>query len=181
MKKSAALFLGVVLLFSVVLSVTAQEPAPAPKPGPEHEKLGFFVGKWHSEGDIKASAFGPAGKYTFTETSEWLPGKFAVLCHSEGYMMGGDYRGLSVMSFDTADSSYVYFETNNWGENVYSHGAVQGDTWTWSNESKMNGQPVRTRFILKQASADSATYSFAMAMGTSELTTIMEGKQTRQK
>jgi hypothetical protein len=180
MKKRSVFPLAVFVLLAIA-AIARQEPAPAPKPGPEHEKLAYFVGKWTSEGDIKASSFGPGGKYSITETCDWLPGKFAILCKSEGKMVGGEFHGLSVMSYSMADGSYVYYETNNWGENVYSHGSVAGDTWTWTNESKMNGQPVRTRFILKRVSNDLATYIFDMAMGSNALATVMEGKQTRQK
>jgi hypothetical protein len=181
MKRIAAFSLTAFLVLLAVAVTRAQEPAPAPKPGPEHEKLAYFVGTWKSEGDIKPSAFGPAGKYTFTETCNWLPGKFALLCKSEGNMMGGEFHGLSVMSYDMAEKSYVYYETNNWGENVYSHGSVAGDVWTWTNESKINGKPVRTRFTLKRVSPDLASYTFDMAMGSDPLANVMEGKQTRQK
>ena len=52
---SVLAFLG---LFAMVIA--AQEPAPVPKPGPEHEKLAYFVGKWVSEAEVKPSPFGPA-------------------------------------------------------------------------------------------------------------------------
>ena len=167
--------------FLTVAATPAQDPAAPPKPGPEHEKLAYFVGKWKSEGDTKASAFGPAGKFTFTETCDWLPGKFALLCKSEGNMMGGEYHGISVMSYDTGEKSYIYFETNNWGEIIYSHGSLDGDSWTWGKESNVNGKTVRGRFTLKRVSADDATYSFEMAMGSDPFAKIMQGKQTLQK
>jgi hypothetical protein len=69
------------------------------------------------------------------------------------------------MSYRTAEKSY----TNNWGENVYSHGSVDGDTWTWTDQSEMNGKTVRGRFILKRASEDSLTSSFDMGMGSDPL------------
>ena len=116
---------------------------PAPKAGREHAKLAYFARKWVSEAEVKPSAFGPGGKFTFTESCEWLPGKSAILCQSKGNMMGGEYHGLSVMSYDTAEKSYIYYETNNWGENICSQGSVDGDTWTWTNHSEMNGKTVR--------------------------------------
>jgi hypothetical protein len=85
------------------------------------------------------------------------------------------------MSYDMAEKSYIYYETNNWGENVYSHGSVDGDTWTWTNESQMNGKPFRGRFTLKRLSPDSATFTFDASAGSDPLTNIMQGKQTRQK
>lgn len=181
MKKVPAVSLALFLLLLVVATSFAQEPAAAPKPGPEHEKLGYYVGTWTATGDIKASAFGPAGQYSYTETCDWLAGKFAILCKSNGSMMGGEVHNTSIMSYDPTTKSYIYFETNNWGENSYFHGTVDGDTWTWTNEFQMNGQTIHGRFILKQVSNDSATFTFAMAMGSQPPSNIMEGKQTRQK
>jgi hypothetical protein len=181
MKKLAAPYLVALIVSLTTAASPTQEPAPPPKPGPAHEKLAYFVGKWTSQGDIKASAFGPAGKYTFTETCDWLAGKFAILCKDDGSMMGGEFHGLNILSYDQAQNSYIYFQTNNWGENDYYRGSVQGDTWTWTTESTVNGQPIRARFVLKEVSLDAATYSFELAMGSQPLTNIMTGKQTRQK
>jgi hypothetical protein len=181
MKKLATVSVACALLFLTVPVLPAQEPAPAPKPGPEHQKLAYYVGKWSAEGDIKASTAGPAGKYTYTETCDWLPGKFAILCKQDGNMMGGELHGTSIMSYDAMQNSYLYYATNNWGENSYYHGTVDGDTWTWLNEGKVNGQAVSARFVLKQVSPDLATFTFALAFGGQPLNNIMEGKQTRQK
>ena len=74
-----------------------------------------------------------------------------------------------------------YFESNNVGENTYSKGTVDGDTWTWNNDGQMNGKPVHGRFTLKRLGQDSASYKFEMASGSDLLATVMEAKQTRQK
>lgn len=181
MKRFADFLLAALFIFFGTAISGAQEQAPPPKPGPEHEKLAFFIGRWVVEGDIKASAFGPAGKFTFTESCDWLSGKFALLCKSDGTMLGGEFHGTEIMSYDMYENGYISYETNNWGENVFYHGSVDGDTWTWNYEAKINGKPVRTRFTLKRVSMDSATYTFDMALGTDPFATIMEGKQARQK
>ena len=117
-KLSASALSALLVLFAVVIA--AQEQPPAPKPGPEHAKLAYFARKWVSEAEVKPSAFSPGGKFNSTESCEWLPGKFAILCRAEGNMMGGEYRGLSVMSYHTAEKSYIYYyETKNWGEKGY--------------------------------------------------------------
>jgi hypothetical protein len=180
-KKEAALAISILLALTCAGAVLGQAPSGPPKPGPEHQKLAYFAGKWASEGEMKPSPFGPGGKFTFTETCEWLPGGFALACHSEGKMQEGIVKGLSVMGYDPGEKTYVYFETNSLGENVFSRGRVEGDTWTWTNESKMNGKPVRARFTLKQVSADSAAYKFEMSTGDEPLKLVMEGKQTRTK
>ena len=59
----------------VLMAAKAQQ---APTPGPEQKKLGYFVGKWTTEGEMKASPMGPGGKITSTDTCEWFDGGFAV-------------------------------------------------------------------------------------------------------
>jgi len=181
MNRRASVAVGVFLLFPVAAAISAQAPSGPPKPGPEHEKLAYFAGKWTSEGDTKPSPFGPGGKFTFTETCDWLAGNFALLCNSEGNFMGMTIKGISVMSYDMGEKIYIYFESNSMGENTYSRGTLAGDTWTWTNESKMNGATVRGRFTLKQLTPDTCSYKFEMASGSEPLAVIMEGKQTRQK
>lgn len=181
MKKHMIFALVAMLAFALVGAALAQAPAGPPKPGPEHQKLAFFAGKWVSEGDMKPGPMGPGGKFTATETCEWFDGSFALVCHSEGKFDQGSFKGLSVMGYDSSEKTYVYFETNSMGENVFSRGSVEGDTWTWNNKGTMNGKPIRARFTVKQISGDSATYKFEMAMGDEPLKLVMDGKQTRQK
>jgi hypothetical protein len=181
MNKAMRLSLIILTAAILIAAIRAQAPDGPPKPGPQHQQLAYYVGKWTSEGDVKATAFGPGGKYTATETCEWFAGKFAVTCTTDGAMMNGVIKGMSVLSYDSYEKTYVYFETNNWGENVFSRGAVDGDTWTWNNESHMGGKTIHGRFTMKHVSPDLATYKFEMGSGSDALTLVMEGKQTRQK
>src|ERR1700732_1109737 len=112
MKKLSIVCLAAVGLLVIALAIHAQAPAGPPKPGPEHEKLSYFAGKWISEGDMKPSPYGPGGRVTFTETCEWLPGNFALICRSEGQMFGDTVKGTSIMSYDPGEKTYVYFESN---------------------------------------------------------------------
>lgn len=181
MKKLAALCLVAFLFTFSVSAIRAQAPPESPKPGPEEQKLAYFVGKWASEAEMKPGPYGPGGKVSFTETCEWFAGNFSLICHSEAAMYGSTIKGLSVMGYDMGEKTYVYFETNSMGQNTFSRGTVDGDTWTWTGESKMNGQPLHSRFTLKRVTDDSATFKFEMAAGSDPLAVVMEGKQTRQK
>lgn len=169
------------LLLAFGARAMAQGPSGPPQPGPEHKKLAYFVGKWNSEGEEKASPFGPGGKFTGTETCEWFTGNFSVVCHSEGKAPEGSFKAVSIFSYDPAERTYVFFETNNYGENIYSRGTVEGDTWTWNNEFKMGGKPARARYTMKQVSGDVATYKLEMGSGDGPMAVAMEGKQTRAK
>jgi hypothetical protein len=79
-------------------------------------------------GLIKPSPYGPGEKYTATDTCDWHAGRFAVVCNSEGQMGGGTLKGLSIMSHDPGEKTYIYFETSSIGENAVSRGKVDGDT-----------------------------------------------------
>jgi Protein of unknown function (DUF1579) len=176
-KKTRFFQLGLVLLL-VGLGM-AQAPTGPPKPGPEHQKLAYFAGKWTSEGDMKPSFLGPGGKFRSSSTCEWFDGNFALVCHSDGKTQTGSVKGLSVMAWDAAAKTYTYFSTNSLGQGGFSRGTVEGDTWTWSNETTMNGKPMVVRFTLKQASPDVATYKFEMGPPGEPLQLMMDGKQTR--
>ncbi|HEV8182743.1 MAG TPA: DUF1579 family protein, partial [Candidatus Angelobacter sp.] len=181
MKTNKARFFPLVL-GSVLLVVglgLAQAPAGPPKPGPEHQKLAYFAGKWTNEGDMKPSALGPGGKFSSSSTCEWFDGNFALVCHTDGATQTGSMKGLSIMGWDPAAKTYTYFSTNSSGQGGFSRGTVKGDTWTWNNETTMNGKPMVVRFTLKQVSPDVATYKFEMGAPGEPLKLMMDGKQTR--
>jgi len=178
-KKALFLAVMIALVWPFVGLGLAQAPAGPPKPGPEHQKMAYFAGSWESEADMKPSPFGPGGKFTYTQTCEWFDGNFALVCHTEGKTQ--PVKGLSIMTWDTAAKTYTYFETNSMGQGLFSRGTVEGDTWTWNSESKMNGKPVMTRFTLKQVSADACMYKFEMGAPGEPLKLMMDGRQTRMK
>jgi hypothetical protein len=128
---------------------------------------------------MKPSALGPGGKFSSSSTCEWFDGKFALVCHTDGTTQTGSMKGLSIMGWDPAAKTYTYFSTNTSGQGGFSRGTVKGDTWTWNNETTMNGKPMVVRFTLKQVSPDVATYKFEMGAPGEPLKLMMDGKQTR--
>jgi hypothetical protein len=183
MKTKQALFFtaAIGLILWLVGPGMAQAPAGPPKPGPEHQKMAYFAGKWDIDGDMKPSSFGPGGKFTASQSCDWFEGNFALVCHSDGVMQAGPVKGLSIMGWDPAAKTYTYFSTNNWGQSTFSRGTVEGDTWTWNNETGINGKSMVVRFTLRQVSPDVATYKFEMGAPGGPLKLMMDGTQTRVK
>src|SRR5262249_12602966 len=71
--------------FAVALAWAAPALAPPDmKPTPEHARLGYFVGKWQTEGEMKPGPFGPGGKLTSQDDCQWFEGKFAGICNGQG-------------------------------------------------------------------------------------------------
>jgi hypothetical protein len=70
-KLSVSALSAFLVLFAIVIRAQEQqEQPPAPKRGPEHAKLAYFVRKWLSEAEVKPSAFGAGGRFTSTESCE---------------------------------------------------------------------------------------------------------------
>ncbi len=177
MRRLMVVFLVFVIAGPVL--ALAQAPAGPPKPGPEHKRLASYVGKWASEGEMKESPFGPAGKFNFTENCYWFSGGFHVVCNTDGQSSMGKVKGIAIMGYDPEERAYTYYEVNSMGEAQLSKGTVNGRVWTWTSEARMGGKPTKSRFTLTQESADSQSYKFEMSVDNGPMRVIMEGKSTR--
>lgn len=159
----------------------AQEAAGPPKPGPEHQKLAYFVGRWTIEGTMQPGPMGPGGQMTGTESCEWFPGGFHIVCRSEGKGPTGESHGLSLLGYNGEQKRYTWYGIDNSGFGDGATGDVQGDTWNWQSESMMGGQSVKMRFTIKQQSADSYSWRMEMSMAGGPWTLAGEGRETRAK
>ncbi|HEU4385226.1 MAG TPA: DUF1579 family protein [Anaeromyxobacteraceae bacterium] len=158
----------------------AQAPK-APKPGPEHERLGYFVGKWKSEGTVAENPFMPAGKVTSSDSCEWFEGKFAVVCRSQGKGPMGPSKGLGIMSYSAEEKAYLYYgvENNPMAMTTVPKGTVEGDTWIYTDESKMGDKVVKSRYTIKVLDKKSYTFKYEMEGPDGQWKTVVEGKSTR--
>lgn len=153
----------------------------APKPGPGHEKLGYWVGTWVNEGEIKENPMMPAGKFKGKDSCEWFEGKFAVVCRSEGTGPMGPSKGLGIMSYSSEMQVYTYYGTDSLGMTMTSvpKGTVDGKTWVYDDESKMGDATFKSRYTIVVTSEDSYTFRWEMEGPDGNWMTIMEGKGKR--
>jgi hypothetical protein len=170
----------VVISIASVQVVAAQAPQ-APKPGAEEARLGYFVGKWTVEGEIKPGPMGPGGKITSSDTCEWFEGKFTVICHSQGTTPMGPSKSIGILGYSPEEKVYTYYGVDNSNMTMASvpRGTVRGDTWTYTDEGMMGGKKVKTRVTIKELSP--TAYSFRMeAQGPDgKWTPMMESKNTK--
>jgi hypothetical protein len=176
MKRTSVTLLGM-LLFSVA-AVAQMGP---PKPGPELKKLDYFLGTWTSDGDMKPGPMGPGGKFTSTGHGEWMDGGFFLVIHSDFKSGMGNSTGTAYMGYDPQEKVYTYDEFNSMGENIHSKGAVDGDTWSWSNDMKMGQQTMKAHYTMKALSPTSYTFKFEVSSDGSKWDTVMDGKATKTK
>ena len=124
-----------VSFFGLQFAPAAEQQAP--KPGPEHKRLGYFVGNWTTEGEMKPSAMGPGGKTTATDKCAWFEGGFAVVCNTDGKTPMGPSKALGILGYSSEEKVYTYSGVDNSGMTMATvpRGTVQGDTWTYHDES----------------------------------------------
>jgi len=180
MKKARMIAVAAVMLAAMATtSATAQTPA-MPKPGPEVEKLKYFLGNWKEEGTIKPGPMGPGGKFTGTSKNEWLPGGFFIgLRGATDMTTMGKFTTVAYLGYDAENKVYTYDEFASTGEHTVAKGTVEGDTWTWTNEYKEGGKAMKGRFTEKITSPTSYDFKFEASMDGGEYATMMEGKATR--
>ncbi|MBA3444284.1 MAG: DUF1579 family protein [Gemmatimonadales bacterium] len=144
-------------------SAAAQAPV-ASKPGPEHARLGYFVGKWTAEGEVKPGPMGPGGKTKSSDTCEWFEGRYSVICRSEGTGPMGPTKNMGILGYNTEEKVYTYYGIDNSNMTMASvpRGTVRADTWTYTDEATFGGRKVKSRVTIKELSPTS--YSFRMEM-----------------
>jgi len=166
---------AVILICGFTSLLLAQAPPGPPKPGPEHKKLEYFVGKWTVENELKANEFVPAGKTVGTATATLGPGGFYV----ENRVEGDLWTTLAIMAYDSYAKVYVSYYANSVGLVGTGTGTVNGNTWTFMVEDKIPGKVVKGRTTITVLSPTQYTSKYEMDDGKGGYTTILEGKATK--
>jgi len=141
--------------------------------------MGYFAGDWKLSGTSKLSPKSPAAPFTGTEHGEWVPGQFFLETHSVTHGPMGDVHGVRVMEYNPGDKVYTYNAYNSLGEHVMAKGTVNGDTWVWNAEEKMNGVIVPARYTVTFVSADSYKFRSEVQNPNGAWSTVTEGTATR--
>ena len=174
-----AVALAVVLACS---STLAGQAPPMPKPGPEHQRLGVFVGNWTFAGEMKPGPMGPGGKITGTDRIQWMPGNFVVERRFEGKGPMGQISGLEVMSYDSAKKVYAYNLFDSMGTLGTGTITVSGDTWTFAGAASMGGKAMQERCSLVfSAGATSLKITCEMSGDGKSWAPMIEGTATKSK
>jgi hypothetical protein len=172
-----------ILLSTLVLLTATVWAQMSPTPGAEVKKLDYFVGTWTAEGTIAQGPWGAGGKFSSTETAEWMPGKFFVESHSDFKMppeLGGDGKAVSYMGYDTEQNTYTFNEFNSQGRRENSKGSVSADTWTWTSSQTYGGQEIKQRITIKVLSPTSYSLKFEVSVDGTNWMPFMDAKATKK-
>ena len=124
---------------------------------------------------------GPGGKITTTDDCQWFEGKFSVICRSEGTTPNGPTRSIGILGYSSEEKVYTYYGVDNSGMAMSSvpKGTIQGDTWTYTDESTMGGQKVKSRVTIKEVSPKSYTFRMEFQGPDGKWVPAMESTNTK--
>jgi hypothetical protein len=81
----------------------------------------------------------------------------------EGNGPMGKSTGMEIFGYDAQGKVYTYTSFDSLGMQEAATGMVEGNQWTWTNERKMAGQMMKSRFIVTQVSPDENTFSWTIS------------------
>lgn len=169
----------VIAVAVVALALTvgyAGEAPEAPKPTPEHQALGQFVGQWEGKGEMKPGPYGPGGPMSWTESCSWFGGsEFHVVCKSEGTGPMGPTKGLGIMGYDPAHGVYTHYGVDTSGWTGHAKGKREDGTWTFNSKETMGDKTFHSRFMMTMESPTRMTFVWQMSEDGETWTTMMEG------
>jgi len=157
------------------------QTAQPPKPGPEAQKLAYYVGTWKGEGEIKAGPFGPGGTFSGTESCEWFAGGFHVVCRRESTGPEGKMTELEILAYDAEAKAYTTYSIDSSGFSGGAKGSLTGNTWTSLWEGKAAGKPAKYRYTGVQVSPTSLTFKIEYSVAGGPWGVVLEGKSTKVK
>ena len=153
--------------------------AQGPRPGPEIQKLGYYVGTWKGEGAAKEGPFGPGGKLSSTTSCEWFDGGFHLVCRGEEQGPTGQRKFLNIRAYDEA-KGYTEYSISNLGEIEYNTGgSMAGNKRSFAFDTDLGGKPTKLRYTEEQVSPTLFTYLAEASVDGGPWNVIAEGKVTR--
>ena len=140
-----------VAVVSVSVAAVIAQKQEMPKPGPEHQRLGAFVGNWAFEGELKPGPLGPGGKMTGTDRIEWAPGNFFVQRNYQGNSpnVPGEMHGLEILAYDGAKKIYTFNAFDSLGMMESGTMTVKGNTWSTTGTMTIGAATMRDRCSLE--------------------------------
>jgi hypothetical protein len=154
--------------------------AQQPRPGPEVQRLAYYLGTWTGAGEAKSGPLGPAGKLSSTTTCEWFAGGFHLVCRGEERGPTGKRTFLNIRGYDEKTKAYTEYSISDLGESEYNAGgSIAGNQRSFDIDLDMDGKPIKLRYLEVQVSPTLFTYRAEASIDAGPWTVIAEGKVTK--
>lgn len=176
MKLVSVTLLGAVM----AVAVSAQADTPAPQPGPEWQKLGYYIGTWRANGVMQPTKSFPGGKFDNVTSHEWIENGFFYLTRHEEHNPTGTHTMVGITGYDPEKKAYVSYYFDEGGGVSQETGSLDGDVWTWNGEFKTaKGERIETRSVDTPVSATSYKFIWQIRRSGGDWITLQQGTATK--
>jgi hypothetical protein len=129
--------IALIVSVSALLVLPAQSTAPTPRPTPEVERLGVFIGEWKLQED---------GADSPNRTiCQWSPNHQCLLCDQIHPGPGGtSVKELNVFTYDRTTRGYVMQGMRPTRTVPFT---IDGQTWTYPSQRVEDGKTIHTRVL----------------------------------
>lgn len=160
------------LVAQLATPVLAQTPQP--KPGPEVQRLGNFVGTWNLADELAS------GKQSGTMVCQWFEGGFALVCN-DTYTTG---RGsdMHIFGYDPLGQTYTWYSVMPTGAGTrVLMLMVDGARWVADWEATYQGKPAKYHREWLEESPTALRYRFTRSVDGGTPILISEWRFTKTK
>ena len=174
---------GVAALALVGAAVAQRvEPGGPARPGPglEHARLGFLVGEWTTQAEIKSGPWGPGAKVTGRDRCRWMEGRYFITCNTELEGASGKLTGLAVFGYDPGSRRYMRASFHSDGQAALETGAVEARTWTFSSDRRTGETTLHNRFVFVEKGAGRYDFRIELSPDGVRWDTLVEGSATKR-
>ena len=105
----------------------------------EHRALGAPIGKWITQGSIRATDDAASSEMRAIDRYEWLPGGFFMLHKVDALIGGAASQSLEVIGYDTEQACYVSRSYDDQGVSDGFTAHLRDRAWS------IDGERVRSR------------------------------------
>jgi hypothetical protein len=123
--------------------VTGNTQSTQAMPGLEQKKLGVFLGRWHTTGELAATASTPASKVDSIDTYEWYPGEFFLIHHADASVGDDAIHSLEIIGYDSARQCYLASFFDSTGGSGVEELRLEGKKWIWRGSNVMGAKEHR--------------------------------------
>ncbi len=164
--------IALIVSVSALLVLPAQPTAPTPKPTPEVERLGAFIGEWKLQED---------GADSPNRTiCQWSPNHQCLLCDQIHPGPGGtSVKELNIFTYDRTTRGYVMQGMRPRRTAPFT---IDGQTWTYPSQHVEDGKTIHTRVLNTWPTPSQMHYTVQSSTDAgAHWTTNAEGTMVRTK
>ncbi|MHC1767250.1 MAG: DUF1579 family protein [Verrucomicrobiia bacterium] len=178
MKRRLALITAVGI-FTAAVVLANDKP---PQPGPEHKKLGIWVGEWTYEFTAQPSPFGPGGKFVGKQTAQPILSGFFVEFNGEEKGPHGTLQWREIDGYDAPNQCYRWNWFGNDGTVFNATYTIDGNTVPFSGTNIIKGKPYPCRgTIIFNPDFSTSVQKMEMNIDGKTWTPFWEGRYVKTK